>query len=700
MSTTPSKVLNEAQARVGEAIEKAPFYQKGLLEIAALLPQSDDELHLWLEEAVAERDAPQFVFIICAAAMAGRKLQASLLPGGTQLMPDEHRFAWIAWHMEGDVTSNLLAALERQGICPGIEAKALFVAAAWWKKHREGDIPRPILAAARALQRRAKEFDKHTRGTLAALQVLTEDKALLALTPMARYPHLREPAIKLKDAMLGLMDGPFDVLIPEERQREFKAGQPMRRSVEHIGRNDRCRCGSGQKYKNCCEEADRDRLRLSTTVAGKTWREVQAEPDADLTLPLLRSFPAVTLARINPTKVPPEMREEYLMRLAAFGLFEELAAAFEKLGVTEELESAWKRLFLFVIRAWRREAAQRLVKAHPRGDAMLPETEAGLRLLVASVDAASFLEALEKEALAILESNDREETQSLALALLASPYKALGIFFTRGLLPLDGVEVSFLFDEILRARDQLCISPEDELADFVEEHAAGRQEENESPALREARAEHDRKAEEVRRVREELANARRQILLNEKRERRVASAALAAEHGPQADGEEIERLRAREKELKALLTERRQERLAQRKEIETLRQEVATLRAGETSGVTDGTAREADDEPGEPVETGNQPVRLLAFPKKFHEKLASFPRKVGRATMLVLGRIAAGESGVDVVKVLECEDVMRARVAGDYRVLFRYTSSVVEVLDVADRRDLQKRAKTLRAKGA
>jgi mRNA-degrading endonuclease RelE of RelBE toxin-antitoxin system len=68
--------------------------------------------------------------------------------------------------------------------------------------------------------------------------------------------------------------------------------------------------------------------------------------------------------------------------------------------------------------------------------------------------------------------------------------------------------------------------------------------------------------------------------------------------------------------------------------------------------------------------------------------------------MLVLGRIAAGESGVDVVKVLECEDVMRARVAGDYRVLFRYTSSVVEVLDVADRRDLQKRAKTLRAKGA
>src|SRR5438046_1682110 len=148
---TPSfaAARDDARAKVNELIAGCPFYQLGLMEIAALLPESDDELHEWLEETVAERDSFHFIYLICAAALAGRKLQATLLPGGTMLLGDENRFAWLAWHMEGDVTGNLIAALGAGAFSRQMEAMVLFVAIAWWQKNREGEVPRPLIATAR-----------------------------------------------------------------------------------------------------------------------------------------------------------------------------------------------------------------------------------------------------------------------------------------------------------------------------------------------------------------------------------------------------------------------------------------------------------------------------------------------------------------------------------------------------------------------
>jgi hypothetical protein len=76
------------------------------------------------------------------------------------------------------------------------------------------------------------------------------------------------------------------------------------------------------------------------------------------------------------------------------------------------------------------------------------------------------------------------------------------------------------------------------------------------------------------------------------------------------------------------------------------------------------------------------------------------PPQVGRGVLPLLGRLAAGEAGafMGLVKIYECEGVVRARV-GDYRVLLRFLPEVLEVLDVVDRRDLQRQAKRLRAKG-
>ena len=51
---------------------------------------------------------------------------------------------------------------------------------------------------------------------------------------------------------------------------------PLRRPAEKVGRNDPCPCGSGKKYKRCCEA--RDREREASPYAGMTMEEALSDP--------------------------------------------------------------------------------------------------------------------------------------------------------------------------------------------------------------------------------------------------------------------------------------------------------------------------------------------------------------------------------------------------------------------------------------
>src|SRR5689334_20288666 len=87
-------------------ITRENFSFHGLCELAFRLP-GDDIIHRWLTDASSARDAFFFEYLISAAALDHRKLDATLLVHGTMFMRDPDRFAWIAWHMEGDVTACL-----------------------------------------------------------------------------------------------------------------------------------------------------------------------------------------------------------------------------------------------------------------------------------------------------------------------------------------------------------------------------------------------------------------------------------------------------------------------------------------------------------------------------------------------------------------------------------------------------------------
>ncbi|HEY3663708.1 MAG TPA: SEC-C metal-binding domain-containing protein [Chthoniobacterales bacterium] len=678
----------------------APRTREGMLEIVALLPEDEAELLVWIDDAVARKDADDFERLVQAAAIAGRKLPLSLLSESRlHLFRDGWRFGWVAAHLEGEVMPALLSTAT-EWTTLRVSAFIMFVAARWWVTHRPGEAFPVKLQASVRIFRKYPGLTPDVVGVMGATAALMKDAALAKIwggdgpgEAEARQANLRR--------IENFLTKPLEDSLPEREMRGYFGSQPMQRAVPDYGRNEKCRCGSGKKYKRCCLEADQERLQRSSSVAGKTSDELEGEIESvtqedvmQMTLPRLEEIYVAGLAE----SVQPLALE----RLAMGEQFDAVVEAFRELGVPKRLREAWVVAVQHATRAWKREAVLQLIEAGGEEAPPLEEMDCCTRLLLASNEPAEFLAALEAESLALLQSHDSEGLQYLVAGLTWSPYRALGIMVARGALLLTEPEHSeWIFNEIFTKRADLDLPIDDPSADLLDERASSRGAGDADAGLVEAQARLERKAGEVREVREKLAALQRDIALREKREQRAATQAPTATAAP-ADAVELREMRRKLETLKALLSERGEERVHSRREVEKLQAELAELKAAQEAGGAV-TQEESDEPPSEAVEVqGYQPLRKIELPAKVYETLASFPPQVGRAVMPLLGRLGAGEPAafMGLRKLLECEDVMRARVAGDYRLLLRFTPEEVEVLDVVNRRDLQRRAKSLRAKGA
>ena len=61
--------------------------------------------------------------------------------------------------------------------------------------------------------------------------------------------------------------------IVEEKKEVFRVVAPYKRKYKRIGRNDKCFCGSGRKYKHCC---------LPAAYASLRQKKKEDKPDTDV----------------------------------------------------------------------------------------------------------------------------------------------------------------------------------------------------------------------------------------------------------------------------------------------------------------------------------------------------------------------------------------------------------------------------------
>jgi hypothetical protein len=471
--------------------------------------------------------------------------------------------------------------------------------------------------------------------------------------------------------------------------------------VARVGRNEKCPCGSGKKYKQCCIEKDAELLRHSTSIAGVTEMELRANPERYLTAVELDSTPGIEAARFDPAKIEPSLHVAYLACLCRAKLYERCVEAMEIIGYRDEMEEAWDAIALRIAQARRKDLVDRMLKLRPDSPA---QRNGALTMFLAEQDPAKLVELLMQTAMIFLQDESPpNEHFGFAQTLLKSPMCGIGIMVARGLIAtLPREDASAMYNELLQARDRLFLSPDDPISDvmdkrFLEQRTGtGR----EAVALRELQQRLDDKLRETRRYRENVDRLEKELARREQLAAAQPAEAPVATTAPlpPVDEPALRELRQKVGELRSALTERHQERNELRRELHEAHAALDALR--QKSEAVPAAKEEADGEEDLllPQEAdGNQPVRTIEFPKDFRERLVSLPKSVARGTLTMLGRLAAGEPAafVGAVRLKACPGITRQRIGIDFRLLFRLLPDRVQVVDLIPRQDLERRIKTL-----
>ena len=690
-----------------DLIARSPYTQATVREVAALLPEDDAGLDAQIGDPVARCDGVEFVVMVMAALSLGRPVQARHLARGAMLLPDKWVLGAFACQMQGDVTGPLLEAITETQLPDALLPSALYLAVRFHVDQQAGRLPGALLTQAR-MAARNKGHDVYGKGMLHAVSLLVADPGLAALVMESEGIKPGNPRIKTwEDGSRGLAEEmmvnwrrPAINLVPESERRTLAQGFTMRRAVARVGRNEKCPCGSGLKYKQCCMEKDAELLRHSTSIAGVTGMELRANPERYLTAVDLEATSAIEAARYDPRKIEPGLVMQYLACLCRGALYDRCVEAMEILGYREELEEAWDNISVRIAQARRKDLVDRMLKLRP--DAA--ENRVGALTMFLSEENPAQLVDLLKQAGMFFQSHEATPNQlfTFAQTLLKSQLCGIGIMVARGLVAtLPREFATALLKELLETRDRLSLPPDDPISDvmdhlFLEQRTGTGKE---AAALREVQQRLNDKLQEMRRYRENVERLEKELARREQLAAPPQSAAPAAVAAPAPAAEEgaLQDLRHKVGELRSALKERHNERNALRRELQEAHSALDTLRQQAAAAPAQEEADHEEDLLLPQEAEGNQPVRTIEFPKDFRDTLASLPKSVARGTLTMLGRLAAGEPSafVGAVRLKACPSITRQRIGIDFRLLVRLLPDRVQVVDLIPRQDLERRIKTL-----
>jgi hypothetical protein len=677
--------------------------------VIEMLPEDAGELDELIGRIIDEGHLMGFIFVITAALEAGHSVDARHLRECVPLLPSGNYLGHVFWQMSGDKVSSLMHALKSQIVPISMHLHGLLAIAAWCRAHHEGVLPEGFLTDVRRILR-IKMKRKEDRVLAAALAFYLEDPDVQALLVEFQGNALEKEEVKastrrLAECLIACYPTTIMALVAEENHL-IATGKHIRRAVPKMSRNDPCHCGSGQKYKRCCHEKDQERARFPSPVLGKTQAELAREPEPHVTIDELKIMDRAKLRRLNPLKLKEEVLAWYLLVLATHGLFTEVAEAIEKLGWRSDLadfEHSWLNALTFA--SWRGDAGaiDRVIRArYPDGEVPEGVLEPEVELMRLHNDSPAYRARLEAISAELLRTHDPERQEALGHALLNVHTPATSLLMGQGLLPVMAKsKVQLLHQQMQRLRDQLLLPAEDPFAEIIERRfadAAAKSHDRESEKLRALNDRLQVKAGELREAHEKMERLRRELRLKEKAEHRAAAKEAAPPSS--AELEAVRHLREKVEAQQGIINGHVQERAQMRQDMAASFAELEEYRKRQPAASPANEAMDIQEEESllEPARLeSKQPLRLLEFPKKFYETLTALPAQVSRSALILLGRLAAGEPSafVGIVALRGRPDTLRVRVGSDHRLLLRLHSTTLEVVDLINRRDLDRRVKGL-----
>jgi len=630
-----------------DALDAQPLCRRTITRLADALP---DELEL--RSLAVSRDQRRFANRVLAALHAGRHVGAEVLVEGASLLDDPMLLAVVVARVEGDVDAAVVGAMvDRRIRSAWSMAALLFVTAC--RLRQEGAKPSGELVRWVKWVARRADDDDALAATLATAE-LVDDPLLSALVAAYDSDAWRAVAQETADWLVSAYTGEVLSAVPVH-----PPAPPRQRKV---GRNDKCPCGSGKKYKRCCEGKP-------LALAPQSEEELAATPIAEL-------------VQLDPERVPEPLRARVGLDLAQHG---ELKAAVAWADAVAD-DTAADRLRAHVAAVW---VAQGDMENARELSERLPDDLVPIDLGVRLATPARGIKALEKIAARFLDDSPID----VALSALASPFPAVGIAVARSVLldpELPLAERLQVLEGIGDRRDEVGWWPWDRGAtwplgepvgddgtdDRVQEHLAAR---------RHAEAAYQRVERERARLEGEVARL---------------GARLEAAPVRTVDEQRLARL---EEELAAVKADHKRvhaERNALRRELREWA-ELAEQEAEEDEQAPDGDDDEPaglDDEVDDEVLVA-MGVRVPVLPDDFAAALTKVPTATQRATMQRLGELCSGRATGwrDTKRLRGFDNVWRVRIGRSYRLLYRVMDDTLEVLDLVHRQELEKKLHKLQA---
>ena len=699
-----------------------------LIALGSRLPTGAEELDELLATAVEQSLDRAFTHLSLAALQHPLPVDARHLQGGAHLLPDPDLVARLAGHCHGDVADALVEAMKEGRLSWEREGVALLLGAWWDQEKGEGHARKALVRQARLLCRKSLSLSGELL-VMATAQLL-EDDELSELVSRLRAVAFEEEARAMRTSLLDLATRPVLEGLPARPVARSSGWRPIRRAVPRIGRNEPCPCGSGKKYKRCCQTRDQQRLGDSSDIEGVTGSELRRNLEEHLTWDRLEELRAHELARLDPRRIDPGLHVPIVRKLILFNEFQAVHRFFQTEGLASSLKDHLLDAVDAALRQHRTDEARALLELVEES---VDEMSLPMVVLRNELKESPVLVEMERLARNVLD----EGGVDFACDLVDSRWPHLGILVARGLLPVvTSFDRQTLLNSIGEARDRLDLPAIDPIEDILaawlgdelesdrwldrnlgrrplraldqddggdgDDSWASRESEPDGRDGSEAApqrvdAEHgqalEEKEVEVRHLRDQLSELRG-LLQEQEGERHGGT----VESGPEADPRFGE-LRERVHRLKGELTQRHAERNQLRRQLDRMRKRVDALTAQqEEPRVPPGLEVSAapPELPEEPA--GSLPPRLPRFSKRFRERLTTVPEGVKRRAILTVGRIAAGDSAAlrGARRLRADRDLHRQRIGRDYRLLFRFHEDELEVVDLLPRQDLERTLRELR----
>ncbi len=628
-----------------------------------------------VERAWSVDDAESVATFALAAAVAGQPLPAASVLDAVVLLDDLLLGALLAANVTGDRVKALLDAVERDDTTDERDALALYLAVTVRKRR---PAPPRLLALVRTHARRG--VSRACGELLAAASAALGDDEVRAVVAES-FPDITSR--QARDAVATLraaMDGPIRESLPDYAPTSLAAPIPVRRTGAKAGRNDPCPCGSGKKYKKCCQ----DKEAAAAVDPEVAWRQQLEAAVPTLTAQQVADLRLADLASLSYEGLLPATRVAAYRQLLSHRRWDAAERALDAMAARgEDAEGYRIELVDQAFRSRSLEVARKHAEKLREGGVVDSLVDAMLSVATTN-RALSRLDALAGQGL----REDPVVLLDVADALLAY-HPALGIVAARGALATAGAEDAVVFLELVEeARDRLGLPAGDPAADVYDALVKLDRDRDAAPGSKETAEE---LASEARALRAHAREAAARIQELEARLRdKQREPGAAPSPAPAAWESERTELRDRVTELKSLIADGNAERAELRRQLAVAASDRATRE--ERPAVPAATAESQPDGERAPDEALRvRGVMIPRFDPAAEDSLRAMPARVVRDALRVIADLCSGEGNVwREIKQLEriSPAMYSARIGIHYRVLFRMAPGVLDVAEIVAREGL------------